>query len=138
MPLEKPNRLAYLVSLGVLLLLIAAFFLGSRFPYFPRPQIAVTDANEEWPPLLDRPNVEVWISREGLFVWNHEKPAGLDQLPSKIAGYKAKHSLGHAEVSSEDMTHFDKVVYALAELKRGGFPYVTVATEPKRNPEDPY
>jgi biopolymer transport protein ExbD len=136
---ERRSRLSFFVPLGILLLLIAAFFLGSRFPYTPRPDTAVPSLTWELPLYRD-PQVKVGVSRNGIFVWNQEKPAALEQLPARIAAHKekVKHRLGPAEVSGEDLTRFDQVIYALDEPRKGGFPYVTVATKPKRNPEDPY
>ena len=135
---KKPSKaLSNLAPVIVLLALLGAFFLGSRFPYFPRPNIEAPPVTREIPPPLIYGQIEVWISRDGLFVWNREKPAALDQLPGKIADDKAKHRLGRAAVSSEKLTRFDQIVYAIAELKKGGFSSVTIRTLPRQTSDEP-
>jgi biopolymer transport protein ExbD len=137
---DKPHPLTPLIPFGVLLLLVGASFLASRPPRIPEMQAGITDEGSHYmPPLLSRPAVKVWISRDGLFVWNLEMPSALEQLPARIAAYKRKveHRIGYAEVSAEELARFEMVAYAISELKNAGFPYVTIETKPKAHSSDP-
>jgi biopolymer transport protein ExbD len=132
MPSDRPQALRYLVSLGVLLALIAAFFFGSRYPHLSSALAADKADDEE---SIANPQAEVWISKDQMFVWNHEPAAALNELDARIERFKHKRSPQCVSVSSEPLTRFDDVVYAIDALKKGGFQAIVLGTRPKAEPD---
>ena len=130
---EPSKAISYLAPLGVLLALIGAFFLGSRYPYYPRPSDLPGHENEYEVIGIDA-DVDVWLSKDRLFVWNRESPRPLEELPARIQLYKSTHSLRMASVSGDDLTRYSEMVDALSALKKAGFRSVTVETALKPDP----
>jgi biopolymer transport protein ExbD len=132
--LKEPTKTSsYLPSFLVLLALICAFFLGSLNPFIPKPSTPRENSPLEFQ-YADNPQVDVWLSKDKLFVWNREIPRPLDELPARIEEFKTHHTLQYASISGEELTRYETMVFALSELKKGGFRSVTVETRTKPIP----
>jgi biopolymer transport protein ExbD len=132
MPTNRPQTLRYLVSFVVLLALIAAFFLGSRYPHIASTSVSSRSDDEE---STANPQAEAWISKDRMFVWNSEPAAALNELPARIGRFKGKRLPQRVSVSSEPLTRFDDIVYAIDVLKKGGFQSIVLVGPPKAEPD---
>jgi biopolymer transport protein ExbD len=115
--------------LAVPLALIAAFFMGSLYPYHPKASSA-----EEEDIISLYPDVNVWVSKDKLFVWDKEPARPLGELSYRIQVYKAKHPLRFASISGDEETRYKEMVYVLSELKKSGFYSVTIETRTMPDP----